>query len=759
MLKKVSKILIYILIFLFPLFFIPGSLTPLSYQKEIFFLIFVSLSLFFWFLDGIFLKKKISFKENFFLYLALFFLIFFSALSTLLSTWKNASFWGFHLEIGESFLFLIFSVLFFFLILNIFEKSSEIFVAFLIFFFSSLILSLLSIFQAYNLFTLPFINLAISLSSLSIFVAISLPIFLAFYFQSKGFLKFLFFLPILLSIFVLILSGVKTAWLLVFIETIFLLIFALEKKKGEIDFERGILLSVFLILSIFFYFFPIRFKIFPPLPLEVSLDFLAEIPILKGVFSQGLKNILLGTGPGTFVFAFSKFKPLALNQTLFWGTRFSFGASTFFDFLVTKGILTTISLLFLFFISLYFIFRKILKEREKIKIFEIGIFASTFVLIISSFFFAFNLFLWFYFYFFLAITFSLILRSKEIDFTKIPFSRPFFFTIFFIIISFSLILTGWQFEKFLADFYYQKAGQKIADIDLSISLFKKATKLNPNADLYWRDLSQTLLLKANQISQDQNLPIEEKRRLVDQTISDGISALNQAISLSPNNVANWNVRGFFFRNLIGIEKAGDIAIQSYKTATALEPSSPYSFTEMGRVYILMAQDFERKGMQESKISSLNLAKENLERAIQLKSDYAPAHYLLAVVFSQQGKEKEAISKLEEAIKFAPQDLGVAFQLSLLYYRSGQLEKAENLLKTILQNSPQYSNAKYLLGLVYDQKGEKEKSLKEFEEVLALNPDNEEVKKIVENLKKGLPALEGILTPKTLSEQTPSEIKP
>jgi Tfp pilus assembly protein PilF len=759
MLGKISKVLIYILIFLFPLFFIPGSLIPLSYQKEIFFLFFVFFSFLFWFFDRIFLKKKISFKENLLLYLSLFLLIFFSGLSTLFSTWKNASFWGFPLEIGESFLFSIFSVLFFFLVLNIFENFSEIFSASLIFFFSSLVLLILSIFQAYNIITLPFVNLAISFSSLSIFVAISLPIFLAFYFQSKKIFKFLFLLPILISIFVLILSGVKTAWLLVFIEAIFLLIFALEKKVGEIDIERGILLSIILIFSIFFYFFPIRFKILPTLPLEVSLDFLAEIPILKGVFSESLKNILLGAGPGTFVFTFSKFKPITLNQTLFWGTRFSLGASTFFDFLATKGILTTFSLLFLFFISLYFVFRKILKERGKIKIFEVGIFTSVFILIISSFLFAFNLFLWFYFYFFLAIAFSIILKNKEIDFTKVPFSRPFFFTIFFIVFVFSLISTGWQFKKFLADFYYRKAIQKISDVDLSISLFKKATKLNPDVDLYWRDLSQVFLLKANQISQDQNLPIEEKRRLVNQAISDGISAINQAISICPSNVANWNVRGFFFRNLVGIEKAGDIAIASYKTATALEPSSPYSFTEMGRVYILMAQDFEKKGMEESKISSLNLAKENLERAIQLKSDYAPAHYLLAVVFSQQGKEKEAISKLEEAIKFAPQDLGVAFQLSLLYYRSGDLEKAENLLKTILQNSPQYSNAKYLLGLVYDQKGEKDKSLKEFEEVLALNPNNEEVKKIVENLKKGLPALEGILTPKTLSEQTPSEIKP
>ncbi len=759
MFKRISKILIYLLIFLFPIFFIPVSLTSLFYQKEIIFLIFVFFSLLFWFLDVIFFKKKVSLRENPILYLALFLLIFFSALSTLFSLWKNASFWGFPLEIGESFLFLIFLVLFFFLVLNIFENFSEIFIAFLIFFFSSLILSLLSLFQSYNLFVLPFISLAGSFSSLSIFIAISLPIFLSFYFQSRGFLKFLFIFPLFLSIFLLIFCGVKTGWFLIFIETIFLLIFALEKKRGEIDFERGVLLSIFLIISIFFYFFPIRFKFFPPLPLEVSLDFLAEIPILKGVFSEGLKNILFGTGPGTFVFAFSKFKPLVLNQTLFWGIRFSSGASTFLDFLATKGVLTTISLLFLFFLSLYLIFKKILKEREKIKIFEIGIFASNFGLIISAFLFAFNLFLWFYFYFFLAASLSLILKTKEIDFTQIPLSRPFFFTIFFIVISFSLILTGWQFEKFLADFYYRKAGQKVENIDLSISLFKKAIKLNPDVDLYWRDLSQTLLLKANQIFQEKNLPIEEKRKLIDQTISEGISALNRAIAISPNNVANWNVRGFFFRNLIGIEKAGEIAIQSYKTAASLEPSSPYSFSEMGRVYILMAQDFEKKGMENKRKEYLSLAIESLQKAIQLKSDYAPANYLLAVAYDQMGKREEAISKLEETIKIAPQDLGVAFQLSLLYYRSAELEKAETLLKTILQNSPHYSNAKYLLGLVYDQKGEKEKALKEFEEVLSLNPDNEEVKKIVENLKKGLPALEGILTPKTLSEEKPSEIKP
>jgi len=760
MLKKVSKILVYLLIFLFPIFFLPISRDPLFYPKEIVFIFLVFLSLLFWFLDGIISKKKLILKENNFFYLALFLLFFFSGLSTLFSVFKNASFWGFPLEIGEGFLFLLFCLLFTFLILNVFENFSEIFTAFLIFFFSSLILAIVSILQIYNIFSLPFVNLSGSISSLSIFFAVSLPIFLSFYFQSKGFWKIIFGLPLLISLFLLISFGVKFSWVLIFLSTIFLLVFSLEKKKGEIDFERGIILSLFLILSIFYFFFPIRFKIFPALPVEVSLDFLAEIPILKGVFSEGIKNILLGTGPGTFIFDYSKYRPIILNQTLFWGTRFSFGASTIFDWFATKGILSALSLIFLFLLFFFFILKKILKERENLKIFEIGIFISTLISFLSLFFYSLNLFLWFYFWLFLASSFFILSKKREIDFSSVPFSRPFFFVVFFVTISFSFLLALWQFQKYLADVYYQKANQKInQDVDLAIEFFKRATKLNPQADIYWRDLSQTLLVKATQVSQNQNLSENEKRNLINQTVSDGISAINQAITVSPQNVANWNVKGFFFRNLIGVEGAGEIAVQSYQNAISLEPSSPYSLTEMARVNILMAQDFARKGMEDSKISSLSLAKMNLERAIELKSDYAPAHYLMAVVLSQEGQEKEAISKLEETIKIAPNDLGLIYQLSLLYYRTNEIEKAENLLKSALQSFPQYSNARYLLGLVYDREGQKEKALEEFKKVAELNPENEEVKKIVENLEKGLPALEGILTPKTLSEEKPTEIRP
>lgn len=314
-----------------------------------------------------------------------------------------------------------------------------------------------------------------------------------------------------------------------------------------------------------------------------------------------------------------------------------------------------------------------------------------------------------------------------------------------------------QFKEYLAEVNYKTGILKFQkrEIESAISYLKKATNLNGLVDLYFRDLAQIYLAKANLIAQDQNLPLVERRRLTQLAISNGIDSINQAIRNSPFNVANWNVRGYFYRNLIGIERAGELALDSYRRAVELESSSPYSFGEMGRVYILMAQDFERKGMEDKRKNALSLAIENLEKAIELKSDYAPALYLLAVAFDQKGEIDQAISKLEQTKRISPFDIGARFQLGMLYWRKEDLERAENEFKEILNLNPDYSNARYMLGLIFDKKNQKEKAIAEFEIVSRLNPENQEVKKILENLKKGLPALEGIITP---VEEMPPEIQ-
>jgi tetratricopeptide (TPR) repeat protein len=155
------------------------------------------------------------------------------------------------------------------------------------------------------------------------------------------------------------------------------------------------------------------------------------------------------------------------------------------------------------------------------------------------------------------------------------------------------------------------------------------------------------------------------------------------------------------------------------------------------------------------------AEDLFKKAIEQKSDYAPAHFQLAMVYYNRGNLDEAISKMEETKNLAPLDVGLAFQLGVAYYQKGNYQKAKEELERAISITPDYANALYFLGLTYDQLGEREKAIEKFKRVSELNPDNEEVKKIISNLEAGKKALEGILPtvpPKTPIEEKPPEIK-
>jgi tetratricopeptide (TPR) repeat protein len=548
----------------------------------------------------------------------------------------------------------------------------------------------------------------------------------------------------------------KTAWQILIAEILILFIFGF-KEKIRIDFVS--VLMILLICSIFFYLFPVPLPGFPRLPPEISLSFPAEIYILKGAFTKNLKNLFLGTGPSTFVFDYSLYRSPLLNQTVFWGTRFSKGHSLFLDWILTKGIFGGMVLFSLYLFSLISIFSYFGKLREGDEFFEIKLNLSAALLgsILASFFYPFNFSLFFIFWFLLGgLFFSLSQKIIKIDLSStgrnLLINAIFIFSI---VLSFSLIFL--QGGKYLAEVNYLKGIKfsQAGNFDLAISYLQKAINLNPSLDIYWRDLSQIFLTKANLISQDPKLTNEEKRNLANSAIIEGARAINRAVTIFPQNVANWNVRGFFFQNLVGIEGAAQESLNSYQMSIQLEPNSPYPYTEKGRVYILLAQDFAKKNDEKSQKENLNFAISILKRALELKSDYAPAHYLLAVAYDQLGEADLAISKLEEAKAFAPQDFGLAFQLGVLYWRKDEIEKAKGEFERAINLNPDYSNAHYMLGLVFEKMGEREKAISEFEKVAKLNPENEEVKKILENLKKGLPPLEGV-TPQI--RERPPEIK-
>jgi Tfp pilus assembly protein PilF len=510
-----------------------------------------------------------------------------------------------------------------------------------------------------------------------------------------------------------------------------------------------------LIVAIFFYFFPLPLKGFPTLPPEVSLSFISEIEIIKSAFLNNIKNLILGTGPSTFILDYSQYRSPLLNQTFFWETRFLRGHSMFFDWILTKGIFGILNLIFLYSLVFYYFFKNLVKENFFDLKLALG--ASLFSLIFISFFYPFNFTLWFLFWFLIGTFFFLFSEEGirlKIDTSSKAMILNFIFVLSLISCLFSIFFDA---KWYLAEMYYFK-GMNATDVRMGIQNLIRATQLNSLMDNYWRDLSQLYLAEANLIAQDQKIPLEEKRNRVNLAIGLGADAINRATNLAPMNVANWNVRGFFYQNLIGIEGAENQALASYRRAIQLEPSSPFSFTELARVYILLAQSYTQKGEEGKKMENLNSAIEALNKALQLKPDYSVANYLLAVALDQLGNLDEAIQKLETTKSLTPQDFGIRFQLGMLYWRKGELEKAKIQFEEAVAINPDYSNARYMLGLVFDKLGERENAKKEFEIVAELNPDNQEVKKILENLEKGLPALEGITQTQQPIKEAPLEIK-
>jgi len=102
--------------------------------------------------------------------------------------------------------------------------------------------------------------------------------------------------------------------------------------------------------------------------------------------------------------------------------------------------------------------------------------------------------------------------------------------------------------------------------------------------------------------------------------------------------------------------------------------------------------------------------------------------------------------MEAAKKSYPNDTGLAFQLGLLYYKKHDIGKAQAEFERAVSLDSNYANARYFLGLIYDSQNDKAKAIEQFQKIADLNPDNQEVKKILDNLRNNQPALEGVSQP-------------
>jgi len=761
---KIAKISIYLFVFLAPLFFLPLTLNSLDFNKQILFLLLIFIALIAWILK-ILASGKFEINLSFLNVPVLIFLLVYG-LSTIFSLSSYGSFWGWPLNISAGFLTLLFSVFLYFLIANLLTKKREIFWLLFVLILSGFLAAIFTISQLFGRFIFPWdftksisFNTIGTINSLSLFLAILLPLVVVLALMTKRLARFFLFLVAITILVNLVLINFGTAWIVLVGETAVLFIFGILNLKTAGSQIVPVSMTL-LVVALFFIILRFTLPGFPQLPPEISPSQTAEINIAKNSL---LNRPAFGTGPGTFVYDYSKFKPKDINQTVFWNIRFGTGASEILDKVITTGILGILSFLFILG-SFFWLGFKYLKEKSSIVkddsawFLGLGIFSSFFGIFLGQFLYPWNFSLTLIFWLMLSGLVALDRRKIKAwemqSASKISVGAS-LVLVLVLIFGIGLLLVGTQ--KYFAETKYFSGLKALAqgNSELAIQHLNEAINLNPNLDIYWRDASQLYLVKLNELLRQKNLPQETINAQAQDFIVQAINSAKQATDLNPENVANWNIRGFTYWNIIGIlPGAEDWALSSYQRAAELEPTNPYIFTEIGRVYISKSDLAEQKATE--KKANLKLASENFEKALSLKSDYAPAHFLQAMIYVREGKTKEAIEKLEGIKQVAPLDAGLAFQLGVIYYNDNQLGKAKEELERAIRLDENYSNARYFLGLIYDKEGKKREAIFQFEKIEKLNPDNEEIKKILFNLRTGKPALEGISPAQPPIEEKPPE---
>ncbi len=766
---KLSKYLVYTLVFLLPLFFLPWASNVLEFQKQTLLLFLVSIS-FFSFLTYTLISKRLEINfsiVNFPVALLLLVVL----LSTFFSLSRYGSFWGMPLPVATSFLSILALAALYFVITNLFRKE-EIHFLLLTLFTSGFFAAVFFIAQLFSKFFLPFnfsrqisFNTIGSVNSLAIYFSVLLILLLPLLFYFKNFFRIALGASGLALLAALFLINFQIAWLILTAGTGCLLALSVARlwKTGRLSLTA--LLTPILIISLFFAVF--RFSLpreIPTVPLEILPSNKASVEVLEKL---PVKSWILGSGPGTFFYEWLKKKPQSINETIFWGIRFLQPSSVVIDRIIGTGILGILAFFFLAAACFKLIFADILKKTDtKLRqdtlnnLLSWGIFAGFVGLVLSFFLYPDNLSILFLFW--LLVSFSALLGEEKKRVWSLSGSPLATLGASFSFVFILVLGTGLLFfyaQKYWAEVRYFQglvAWQK-GEREQSSDFVSKATNLNPRMDLYWRDLSQISMFRLQQLLARTDLTPEELRSRAEPLIAAAVNTASQATVVDPNNVANWNVRGSVYRNMIGIlGEADNWALSSYERAMELEPVSPYIPMEIGRVYLAMSDLFLQQAREEERLQSLLLAKQNFEKAISLKADYAPAHFQIAMIHIRDGKLKEAIAKLEETKQVVPFDIGLAFQLGLIYYNDEQIEKAKLEFERAISIDPNYSNARYFLGLILDRQGAKQEAILQFEKIQEFNPDNQELKMILANLRSGKSALLGITPGQPPIEEKPPE---
>lgn len=365
---------------------------------------------------------------------------------------------------------------------------------------------------------------------------------------------------------------------------------------------------------------------------------------------------LFGVGPGNYLTAFNRFRPLFYNQTDLWAIKFTTASDFYLTALTEVGMLGAAGLILLV-LSLYRYLRQLIREEKTFldstktaQILSLLILIIMFAIVPVTILLVVILFILLALNSKVHITTLSLTTQGTIETGKVLSSRfPAFLLTIPIIIA--VILADYNAGKILiAEYKFKKAIDALSQNQArqTYDTIREAIRKNPWVDRYHAIFAQVNLALANAIiqkatntqrnSQDkgqQSQLSDQDRQDITTLISQAIAEGKAAVALNPLRSGNWEILGQVYRAIMPLAQGADnFAIQTYSQAVNLDPLNPNLRIALGGIYYAK-QDYET-------------AVRVFELAALAKRDLANAHYNLAFALrdrNQKGDLDKAISEM------------------------------------------------------------------------------------------------------------------
>ncbi|NTU67072.1 MAG: hypothetical protein HGB08_04090 [Candidatus Moranbacteria bacterium] len=481
-------------------------------------------------------------------------------------------------------------------------------------------------------------------------------------------------------------------------------------------------------------------------PTEASLNY----KLSSDIAVSSLKDrFILGSGPATYGYDFSLHKPQYFNENALYMLRFYQGTGIAFESIATLGALGTFFLVILILsfvsVSIYLISR----EKEKNKLYSLGLLAASLVLLID----AISMKMEGTVLILTALvgiialasilnesdtqtkTLSLSLKASP----KFALALAFVFMVISAGVAFLFVFLG---KIYTADIYAGRAVMvSSANTEDAVMKMNRAISLNPREGAYYSKLGELYMILANkEVMKDDN---SRNVDLIRQLVNSSLYAASAGSNLQKNDVGSIESLAQVYENSgMYLGDSLKMAEQSYEQALQLDPHNPATLLKIGQIKIAEASlekdQSTRKGL-------LDDAKGFFERSVSEKSNFAEGYYQIALIDDALGDKDGTIDNATKAVQ---NDSGNATYLIGLanFYRfrggDGDYDNAEKIFQYIIQSDDKNINAHFYLGLTYEKDKKRDQAKAEYQKVESLLPDGsndtkKQLEKMIDNIGRGI----------------------